>query len=339
MSYKQVPITAKILKTTKGGVTQPILNMGAPVKMKASSPAKQTGSFGEEYQKRMSEKKEAAKQKRAEAGKNIYNKKLDQYKKDVAIADKSWDGKGKKNNIARDRAESFSKELFDFDNKNYPNRTKGFKTATDYAKSKKIKTTKKVEVAGNVKGKLKPGEGVLKSPKQKAKLTKKQESFIKDPTGGVTKPPKTKSTKITGKIGSDLRRQQYKDKGWADDATTMKPKVKAANTIKAKKGVDVKKARTTSLETKLDPKATKTQVAKVNSKKAEPSKGNVRKANRKLDSADRKDSRAARVSQKAKEARASGNTAKADRLKRREARINKRAAKKRGQAASAIQPK
>ena len=119
----------------------------------------------------------------------------------------------------------------------------------------------------------------------------------------------------------------------------MKPKVKAANTIKAKKGVDVKKARTTSLETKLDPKATKTQVAKVNSKKAEPSKGNVRKANRKLDSADRKDSRAARVSQKAKEARASGNTAKADRLKRREARINKRAAKKRGQAASAIQPK
>ena len=43
MSYKQVPITAKILKTTKGGVTQPILNMGAPVKMKASSPAKQGG--------------------------------------------------------------------------------------------------------------------------------------------------------------------------------------------------------------------------------------------------------------------------------------------------------
>ena len=37
MSYKQVPITAKILKTTKGGVTQPILNMGAPVKMKAPS--------------------------------------------------------------------------------------------------------------------------------------------------------------------------------------------------------------------------------------------------------------------------------------------------------------
>ena len=35
------PITAKIKKTTQGGmVTQPLLNMGAPVKMKLSSPAK-----------------------------------------------------------------------------------------------------------------------------------------------------------------------------------------------------------------------------------------------------------------------------------------------------------
>jgi hypothetical protein len=283
MSYKQVPITAKILKTTKGGVTQPILNMGAPVKMKAPSPA----------------------QKRSRSG----------YKTPTPSAP---------------RAKASNPRLF---------YTPGGENTVIAKNSQKIKTTKKVEVAGNVKGKLKPGEGVLKSPKQEAKLTAKQESFIKDPTGGVTKPPKTKSTKITGKIGSDLRRQQYKDKGWADDATTMKPKVKAANTIKAKKGVDVKKARTTSLETKLDPKALKTQVAKVNSKKAEPSKGNVRKANRKLDSADRKDSRASRVSQKAKDARASGNTAKADRLDRRVGRIKKRANKKRGQAAGAIEVK
>ena len=51
MAYKSkggcTPITAKIQKTTKGGmVTQPILNMGAPVKMKMSSPAKQTGLIG-----------------------------------------------------------------------------------------------------------------------------------------------------------------------------------------------------------------------------------------------------------------------------------------------------
>lgn len=46
MAYKSkggcTPITAKIQKTTKGGITQPLLNVGAPVKMKASAPAKQT---------------------------------------------------------------------------------------------------------------------------------------------------------------------------------------------------------------------------------------------------------------------------------------------------------
>ena len=42
MSYNLTPITAKIKKTTKGGITQPLLNVGAPVKMKASTPAKQT---------------------------------------------------------------------------------------------------------------------------------------------------------------------------------------------------------------------------------------------------------------------------------------------------------
>ena len=284
MSYKQVPITAKILKTTKGGVTQPILNMGAAVgKMKAPSPA----------------------QKRSRSG----------YKTPTPSAPRTKASNPRIKNSRQDIAN------------------------TKIANANKAHSGSKPPFQAPLSGKLKPGEGVLKSPKQEAKLTAKQESFIKDPTGGVTKPPKTKSTKITGKIGSDLRRQQYKDKGWADDATTMKPKAKAANTIKAKKGVDVKKARTTSLETKLDPKALKTQVAKVNSKKAEPSKGNVRKANRKLDSADRKDSRASRVSQKAKDARASGNTAKADRLDRRVGRIKKRANKKRGQAAGAIEVK
>ena len=41
MSYDNTPITAKIKKTTKGGITQPLLNVGAPVKMKAPSPNKQ----------------------------------------------------------------------------------------------------------------------------------------------------------------------------------------------------------------------------------------------------------------------------------------------------------
>ena len=42
---------------------------------------------------------------------------------------------------------------------------------------------------------------------------------------GKTTPPKKKS-KITGKIGSDLRRQQYKDANYAPDATTKKKDIK-----------------------------------------------------------------------------------------------------------------
>jgi hypothetical protein len=242
MSYKPTPITARILKTTKGGVTQPILNMGAAVaQMKAPSVAKQTS------------------------------------------------------------------------------------------------------------GKLKPGEGVLKTPPKS--------------TAGNFEPANPKNSNpvpfafrqdnkigggshsgVKGKMGSDTRKAEYDKRGWAYDETISKasvkkanprPKVKAANTIKAK-GVnapEIENVFVADHNYKPDPaKGGK-------KKKAEPSKRDVRKANRKLDSADRKDSRAARVAQKAKEARASGNTAKADRLKRREARINKRAAKKRGQAASAIDVK
>ena len=41
---KLTPITAKVQKGTKGGmIKQPLLNMGAPVKMKNISPAKQAG--------------------------------------------------------------------------------------------------------------------------------------------------------------------------------------------------------------------------------------------------------------------------------------------------------
>jgi hypothetical protein len=131
----------------------------------------------------------------------------------------------------------------------------------------------------------------------------------------------------------------YKKTGKYDVKSSYdKPKAKVANTLKAKKGIDIKKARTTSLETKLDPKVLKTQVAKVNSKKVEPSKGDIRKAVRKTKSADRKDSRAARVRQKGIDALASGDTKKALRLKRRETRIKKRATKKRDQAANAIDP-
>ena len=235
----QTPITARIKRTTKGGITQPILNMGAPVQMKAPSIAKQ------------------------------------------------------------------------------------------------------------ITGKLKPGEGVLK-PKEKSAAGNfepagKQKDFIPFAFRQDAKIGGGSNSGIKGKAGSAKRKAEYDAKGWAYDetiskASTIKPKAKVANTLKAKKGIDTKVARTTSLETKLDPKVLKTQVAEINSKKSEPSKQGVRKAVRKTKSADRKDDRAARVRQKGIDALASGDKKKALRLRKRETRIKKRAAKKRDQAANAIDP-
>ena len=242
MNYKTTPITARILKTTKGGITQPILNMGAAVgKMKAPSAVKQ------------------------------------------------------------------------------------------------------------ISGKLKPGEGVLKTPpKSTAGNFEPANPKNSNPVPWAFRQDKKigggSNSGVKGKMGSDTRKAEYDKKGWAYDETISKasvkkanprPKVKAANTIKAK-GVnapEIENVFVADHNYKPDP-------AKGGKKnKAEPSKGAVRKANRKLDSADRKDSRAARVRQKGIDALASGNTKKALRLKRRETRIKNRAAKKRGQAVSAIQPK
>ena len=62
MTYKQkgcTPITAKLQKTTKGGmVQQPLLNMGAPVKMKIGSPAKQDKKYITPYREKVALQKE-----------------------------------------------------------------------------------------------------------------------------------------------------------------------------------------------------------------------------------------------------------------------------------------
>lgn len=53
------PITAKIKRTTQGGVVQPLLNMGAPVKMKASSPAKNMTARQKANETRLKARKES----------------------------------------------------------------------------------------------------------------------------------------------------------------------------------------------------------------------------------------------------------------------------------------
>ena len=164
--------------------------------------------------------------------------------------------------------------------------------------------------------KLKPGEGVLKTPETKAKLTKSQESFIRDPGGAGKTIEKASKPKITGKIGSDLRRQQYKDAGYKDDPTTKKAKAKTVSTVKAKGAKDVvakKPKDSRSVDKPVEKKAPK--LAAKRAPKKELSKMETRKTkkiNKKLS--------------QAAEARASGNEKKALRKERAAARKTRRIA-------------
>jgi len=66
MAYKQkgcTPITAKVQKGTKGGITNPLLNVGVPMK---ASPAKETG-----YEKKARKQGKTVEQVKKEAGPNV----------------------------------------------------------------------------------------------------------------------------------------------------------------------------------------------------------------------------------------------------------------------------
>ena len=231
MSYKPTPITARILKTTKGGITQPILNMGAAVtKMKAPSVAKQTS------------------------------------------------------------------------------------------------------------GKLKPGEGVLKTPPKSTAGNFEPAGEQKDFIPWAFRPdnnPFTGSANsgVKGKMGSDTRKAEYDKKGWAYDETISKasvkkanpkPKAKVANTTKAKGvvGKDVtisnigrEAGSTEALKSKpVEKKAPKLASTKVSTPKKEV-----------------KLTRAQKTRKRGEEALASGDTKKALRLRkkfdRQKAREARRAAK------------
>ena len=356
MSYKQVPITAKILKTTKGGITQPLLNMGAPVKMKASSPAKvnpntDAKDFKSKYDAREKSKADAAAQaviaKKA-SDLSSYKKNLSQYRKDILNSDnaaKTPDGPGVGANASRGkimkgvsnkkaetkRISDFENNLYNYDKKNKPGSTKNYDTAKKYALAK---------ASGTYKSK----DAVNDPP-------------VNDPP--VNDPPVNDLTKNKKSYDQAYKDRDQKTYGKMDKATYIKEAKRQNASKKAGKGWDASgKGKTinisnngsTSNTVEPTPKVTKKQEAtqsaknnvagntkkKVNTKvTVKPTSGQVRRNA----SADRKDSRAKRVSVKAEEARASGNTTKADRLDRRVGRIKKRANKKRGQATGAIQPK
>ena len=162
-------------------------------------------------------------------------------------------------------------------------------------------------------------------------LENKPKVAVAKPKVAVAKPKVTKPTKstgakkpvITGKIGSDLRRQQYKTAGYKADDTVKKAKVKVEEPIKAK---SVKAVATKSGATKKP--SVKSATSKVSEKKAP--KLAARRAS--APKASKNDARKTRKIKKklsqAAEARAGGNENKALRkekaAKRKASRLSKK---------------
>ena len=236
MAYKQkgcTPITAKIQKGTKGGVTNPLLKaMGVP--MKTPSPAKFTNPFGP-------------------------------------------DGFFKKNSTSLAAAALG------------PNA--GAQVASKIAS---YFTT--------------PSDNANKTNSEETKPTKETKPVEE------TKPVKENSTrggKITGKIGSDLRKAQYDKKGWKYD-DTIKGYDKSGNKTKT----STSKAKTADIrvpKVSMDSKLTKAPSYDTSKITGKPKASATAKPSK---AADRKQKAIDVKLTKAKAARAAGNTKKADRKER-----------------------
>ena len=374
MSFKNTPITAKIKRTTQGGmVQQPLLNMGGPVKMKMSSPAKvdldptkqKQSDFKNEMSKQDKAKADnlaAGKAKKAAKDESNYQKSVDQYRKDVSTLNANTKSASKNVNPRQmesamnrsvrqaGRIKSFEKNLYDYDTKNKAGSTEGY-TAKEYAMSKasgtyKPRNNKKEEsktlTPKNLKARSEGEAGWAADDK-----ARKNKTGIYKPTGKKSYEQAYKDTrnhKVYGKMDKatyikEAKRQNASKKagkGWdvkGEGKDTPPRKKVTASTIKP---VGIKKV---EISTKLDPKQLKADVVKRNTKTEKPSERNLRKANRKAESAGRASDRAARARLKGQQALENGNKQKALRLKRKETRLKAKATKKRGQAADAIKIK
>ena len=235
MAYKSkggcTPITAKIKHTTKGGITQPILNMGAPVKMKMSSPAKVTPS-----------------ESRAQTN-----------RKKAATRQANEDAKAKRQNEL-DKAKPLS-EYLPTTRKAVEKRMKAFDAKYGTKKSSTapdapIVTTSKSSGESMTPYSVKDGKGIIHGPKvsydmayEKAKKTKRYADMSKDDYIKEAK-KQTKSFLETG--------------NW--DANPKRKKAAAVSTIKSTgiKPLSVE----TKLTGEIDASAIKPKASEVTNKKA-----------------------------------------------------------------------
>ena len=358
MAYKSKggcsPITAKIKKTTQGGmITQPLLDMGAPVKMKMSSPAKDlndgdTGKPGENglgtktkqgdanvnsmraipseasnfaSQYSAQQKAKAAKQAKAIKAKKekdtaSYNKRLNQYRSNVLSLDSDTE------RAASSKNPKEMDVLMRAANRKSKNIQKFEKNLFDYDTKKNSSLTEGYTAKEYAMSKA-SGTYKSRAKKKETVSTDKKKDTAKKTTAKSSGKKYNTSMKNFG-LNTQARRDEYARRGWKQDKTT---EVKTKSSTADKKSSSNNKKVTVSNNASV---ADKTAVV--------DTKSTYTKPNRKTKAGDRKASKANKKQSQVDKAIAEGNKKKAYRKQRAANRKNAKAKRKYSQAANAINP-
>ena len=165
------PITAKIKRTTRGGmVQQPLLNMGAPVKMKMSSPAKQTSGELKPGEGVLKNKEKSTAGNFEPAGKQG-NFVPWAFRQDALLA-----GMGSKSGVKGKMGSDTRKA--EYDKRNWAYDETISKASVEKAKPK-VKATKTKETNTTVKGNTSPKSVKIETKLSVAKPSKKTEKANK----------------------------------------------------------------------------------------------------------------------------------------------------------------
>jgi len=301
--YSYQPVTAKIKRTTQGGMKaeQPLLGSYAPVQM--NSPAKGLGGLILKGAKGIVKSGMKAASKQGKAGQKLLG---DGYTPFVEVSSKLGNGATRTLNAAKT---GVGKSLF--------------KRAVNLGK----RTLKASAVIGT--GALVASMfGGDSTPETKPQVTP-------NPTPKPKKKPYVKpGGKATGnmrdyKIGSSERYNEYEARGWKQDATTKggepRKKVEAVSTLKPE-GVKTIKPKIETPKISIETKAPTSN----------PSAKDKFVAKKKAKAGVRKTGKAADKQKQADEAAAAGNAGKARRKQRAADRKTRKAKKKFSQAAAAI---
>ena len=311
---KLTPITSKIKRTTKGGmVQQPLLNMGAPVKMKMSSPAKQGGKNNKRNRGAASAPKPSVK-----------NTKSEQENLKAEISHLS------------SAMESYQKRG-------------GEQNASDLGHLNKAKAKLKA-LQGKNKNMLPQGDGVRLTPSGSKGGNDFRETRFDTPKAKKSYDKAYKDSRNVKEYAGMSKAEYIKEakrqtaskksgKGW--DAKRSKKEA-----VKPVKGAGIKGAGTKTVKTKA--KATSTPKKEITSKNNSSSFINNKrtadivkgKVNAKTEpKKEVKKTRAQRLRSRGEKALAEGNKKKALRIRRRYDKQVAKDTKKKGQAAGAIEVK